>query len=151
MSIIGDLTLIKCIGKGNYGEVYLSQIKGKQGYFATKKMDKNFFKTPENFKRLAGEIEILQMVNHPNILKFIQLKHTHNHYYLVTEYCNGGTLSSNLRKYIATYRKPFSEDIVQYLMKQIVGALYYLHFNKIIHRDLKLDNILVNFPTDYDK
>ena len=150
-TVIGDLTLIKSIGKGNYGEVYLSQLKGRHEYFATKKMDKAFFRTPENWKRLAGEIEILQMMNHPNILKFCGLKKSQNHYYLITDYCNGGTLSSNLRKYISAYHRPFSEEIVQYLMKQIVNAIYYLHFNKIIHRDLKLDNILVNFPTDHDK
>ena len=150
-TVIGDLTLIKSIGKGNYGEVYLSQLKGRHEYFATKKMDKAFFRTPENWKRLAGEIEILQMMNHPNILKFCGLKKSQNHYYLITDYCNGGTLSSNLRKYMSAYHRPFPEEIVQYLMKQIVNAIYYLHFNKIIHRDLKLDNILVNFPTDHDK
>ena len=74
-----------------------------------------------------------------------------NNWYLVTEYCNGGSLSDNLKKYWAHFRRPFSEEIVQYLMKQIVSAIQYLHFNKIIHRDLKLDNILVNFPTEYDK
>ena len=52
---------------------------------------------------------------------------------------------------MSIHRKPFPEDIVQYLMKQIVSALNYLHLNRIIHRDLKLDNILVKFNSDYDK
>ena len=45
---------------------------------------------------------------------------------------------------------PFPEEIVQYLMRQIVEAIYYLHSNKIIHRDLRLDNILVTFLNDED-
>lgn len=149
--MVDNLILLKTIGKGNYGEVYLTQIKGRPEYYATKKMERTLFQSPENFRRLAGEIEILQMIHHENIVKFCGLKKTINHYYLLTEYCNGGSLSSNLRKYMKLYHKPFPEEIVQYLMKQIVSALNYLHFNKIIHRDLKLDNILVHFPTDYDK
>ena len=149
--MVDNLILLKTIGKGNYGEVYLTQIQGRPEYYATKKMNRTLFQTPETFKRLAGEIELLSMIHHDNIIKFCGLKKTVNHYYVLTEYCNGGTLSSNLRKYMQTYQRPFTEEIVQYLMKQIVNALYYLHFNKIIHRDLKLDNILVNFPTDYDK
>ena len=49
------------------------------------------------------------------------------------------------------YQRPFPEGIVQHIMRQIVSAVQYLHFNRIIHRDLKLDNILVNFASDYDK
>ena len=149
--VIDDLVLIKPIGKGNYGEVFLTQKKGRSEYYATKKMDRAKCEIPQNWNRLQHEIGILKILNHPNIVKFRGFKNTTNHYYLVTDYCNGGSLLSNLQKYKATYHKPFSEEIVQYLMKQIVSALKYLHFNKIIHRDLKLDNILVTFPNDYDK
>ncbi len=149
--VVDDLILLKSIGKGNYGEVFLTQKKGRSEYYATKKMERSVCERPENMKRLFHEIEILKVLNHPNIVKFCGLKKTVNHWYLITEYCNGGSLLSNLKKYIATYKKPFPEELVQYLMKQIVSALNYLHFNKIIHRDLKLDNILVNFPSDYDK
>ena len=114
-------------------------------------MDRALCERPENYKRLYHEIELLKILNHPNIVKLCGLKKSTNHWYLITEYCNGGSLLGNLKKYIATYQRPFSEEIVQYLMKQIVSAINYLHFNKIIHRDLKLDNILLNFPSDHDK
>ena len=149
--IVDDLLLIQSIGKGNYGEVFLTQRKGRPEYYATKKMERAVFERPENKERLLYEIEILKYLNHPNIVKFYGLKKTLNNWYLVTEYCNGGSLLSNLKKYINHFRRPFPEDLVQYLMRQIVSALQYLHFNKIIHRDLKLDNILVNFQSIQDK
>ena len=148
---IDDLVLVKSIGKGNFGEVFLTQRKGTQELYATKKMERRIYEKPPLLNRLYNEVQILRMTNHPNIVKFIDLKKTQNSYYLVTEYINGGSLSSNLKKYMSLYKKPFPEDIVQYLMKQIVSALKYLHLNRIIHRDLKLDNILVNFSTEYDK
>jgi serine/threonine protein kinase len=67
------------------------------------------------------------------------------------EYCNGGDLSGCLKKYKAAYKRPFSEEIVQYIMRQVVNGINFLHSNKIIHRDLKLDNILVTFPSENDK
>ena len=149
--VVDDLVLLQSIGKGNYGEVFLTQKKGRSEFYATKKMERALCERPEHMKRLYHEIEILKVLNHPNIVKFCGLKKTTNHWYLVTEYCNGGSLLSNLKKYMAIYKKPFPEELVQYLMKQIVSALNYLHFNKIIHRDLKLDNILVNYSSDYDK
>ena len=149
--VVDDLFLIKTIGKGNYGEVFLTQKRGCPEYYATKKINRSIFEIPENKKRLLYEIGILSQLNHPNIVKFICFKKTLNNWYLVTEFCNGGSLLDNLRKYMNHFQRPFTEDIVQYLMKQIVSALQYLHFNKIIHRDLKLDNILVNFPSEQDK
>ena len=148
---VDNYNFIQLIGKGNFGEVYLSQKTGSQELYAIKKMDRSVCERPPLWERLVNEIQILRAVNHQNIVKFKDLKKTQNNWYLVTEYVNGGSLLSNLKKYMSIYHKPFSEDIVQYLMKQIVNALYYLHFNKIIHRDLKLDNILVHFPSDYDK
>ena len=148
---LDDLLLVKTIGKGNFGEVFLTQRKGTKELYATKKMERRVYEKPPLLNRLYNEVQILRMINHPNIVKFIDLKKTQNSYYLITEYINGDSLTSNLKKYMSHYGKPFPEDIVQYLMKQIVSALQYLHFNKIIHRDLKLDNILVNFPSEYDK
>lgn len=62
-----------------------------------------------------------------------------NHIYLILEYCTSGDLYSNLRKH-----KRMSEGTVQNLMKQICGALEYMHENNILHRDLKPENILLD-------
>ena len=148
---VDDFLLIKSIGKGNFGEVFLTQRKGYPQYYATKKMERRVCEVPPLLDRLVNEIRILSTVKHPNIVKLISLKKTQNHWYLITEFVSGGSLSEALKKYMAMYQRPFPEDVVQHLMRQIVSAVQYLHFNKIIHRDLKLDNILINFASDYDK
>ena len=148
---VDDLILTKSLGKGAFGEVFLTQIKGHKGFFATKRLDRAFSEKPENVKRLSNEISLLKKINHPNIVRLIDLKKTKSHCYIVMEYCNGGDLSSCLKKYKAAHRRPFSEEIVQYIMRQVVSGLEFLHSNKIIHRDLKLDNILVTFNSEQDK
>ena len=149
--LVGDLTLLKCLGKGAFGEVYLTSKPGCPQKFATKKIDKKFAKNPRAKKYLDNEINILKEIDHPNIIKLIEVHQTTQYYYLVMELCNGGGLSECLEEHKKLYKKPFSEDIVQYLMKQIVDAINYLHKKNILHRDIKLDNILVNFETEEDK
>lgn len=67
------------------------------------------------------------------------------------EFCNGGELSKALEKYMEKHGKPFSQEIVQHIMRQIIDAFKYIHGQKIIHRDVKLDNVLLNFDTEEDK
>ena len=109
--VVDDLVLIQSIGKGNFGEVFLTQKRGFPQLYATKKMERKVCEKQPFFDRLINEIKILNIVNHQNIVKFIDLKKSRNHWYLVTEYINGGSLSSNLKKYMATYRKTFPEEI----------------------------------------
>ena len=148
---VDDLTLTKSLGKGAFGEVFLTQKKGCKELFATKRLDRAFSEKPENIKRLSNEITLLKKINHPNIVRLIDLKKTKSHCYIVMEFCNGGDLSGCLKKYKHAHHRPFSEQIVQYIMRQVVSGIAFLHSNKIIHRDLKLDNILVTFPTENDK
>ena len=147
---IDDLTLIKFLRKGSFGEVYLSIKKGKNQYFATKKIDRKIADGPTFKKYFENEINLLKLFNHPNIVKLEEIKASVNHYYIIMEYINGGTLSDCLKKYMEKYKKAFPEEIVQYLMIQIIEGLCYLHKQKIIHRDLKLDNIMINFDTVQD-
>ena len=148
---VDDLILTKSLGKGAFGEVFLTQKKGFSEYFATKRLDRAYSEKPENIKRLSNEISLLKKIHHPNIVRLIDLKKTKSHCYIVMEYCNGGDLKGCLKKYKEIHRRAFPEDLVQYLMRQIVSGLNFLHSQKIIHRDLKLENILVTFNSENDK
>ena len=147
---IGDYELIKLLGKGTMGEVFLTQKEGTKQSYATKKMDRKKVDRPQVRKYFLNEIKILKELHHRNIVRFFDLKQTTSHYYIIMDYCNGGSLYSCLKKYKKKYHHPFSEKIVQYLMKQIVSGLKYIHRHGIIHRDIKLDNILVKFYSDED-
>ena len=149
--LIGEYTLKKVLGKGSFGEVYLTSKQGSKEYFATKKIDKKFASNPRAKKYLDNEINILKEIDHQNIVKLYQVYETTQYYYLITEFCNGGGLSDCLEEYKKKYKRPFPEEIVQYSMRQIVGAINYLHKKNILHRDIKLDNILVNFDSEEDK
>ena len=148
---VDDLILLNSIGKGSYGEVLLTTREGSSEYYATKRMDRAFSERPENLKRLLNEVSLLKCIKHPNIIRLVDTKKTKTHCYIVTEYANGGDLYETLKKYNSKYHSPFSEEIVQHLMRQIVNAVHYLHSHKVVHRDLKLENILLNYPTEKDK
>ena len=150
--LIDDFTLIQPIGKGAFGEVYLTSKQGCREKFATKKIEKKrFTENPKAKKYLDNEINILKILDHPNIVKLYTIKETSQFMYIVTEYCNGGGLSDCLETYQEKYNRAFPENVVQYLMKQIMSGMKYLHDNKILHRDLKLDNILVCFDSEEDR
>ena len=149
--LVDDLTLIKPLGKGAFGEVFLTSKQGTTQKFATKQIDKKYAANPKAKKYLDNEIMILKDIDHENIVKLYDVKETSQYFYLVTEYCNGGGLSDCLEKYQEEHNAPFPEELVQYLMKQIVSALRYLHAKRILHRDIKLDNILVHYDSEEDR
>ena len=148
---LDNYILTQFIGKGSFGEVYLTKKKDSDFLFATKRMSKALVENPNYKKYFNNEILILRKLYHKNIIKLEALKKTKNHYYVIMEYCNGGTLSQCLENYKHLYNRPFTEEIVQCLMRQIVSAINYIHGLKIIHRDLKSDNILVKFENEEDK
>ena len=146
-----ELDLEKCIWKSDYGELYLTSKKGDSNKYVTKKIDRKKLDGTEKRKYLSNEIIFLKSLDHPNILKFKDLKKDKLNYFVVKEYCNGGKLLKAFEKYKEKYGKPFSEEIIQYLMRQIINAFKYLHGKKILHKTLTMDNILLNYETELDK
>ena len=150
--IIDNYILERCIGIGAFSEVFLSKMKDDSSKkFAAKKLERSKIEKSELMKYLKNEILILKKLNHPNIVKFESIKKTKKHFYIIMEFCNGGSLSKALEKYQQKYGKPFSQEIVQHLMRQIIDAFRYIHSQNIIHRDISLDNILLNFEAEKDK
>ena len=150
MLIVEDYTLEKIIGKGSFGQVYLTSKTGTNKLFATKKMPKTMVLQPKVKKYFNNEIHILENIDHPYIIKLYEIKQTINNYFLIFDFCNGGDLNHCLEKYKKKNKKPFTQEIVQHLMNQIVNGLQYLHNSKILHRDIKSDNILVHFKSKED-
>ena len=148
---LGSYTIEKLLGEGSFGKVHLTKKEGDSKKYATKELDREEIDSSEAKKYLINEIRILQSLNHPNIVKFVDIKKTKKHYYIMMEFCNGGELSKNLEKYMIKNGTAFPEELVQHFMRQIIDAFKYIHGKKIIHRDVKLDNILLHFDNEEDK
>ena len=148
-----DYNFIKKIGEGSFGKVYLVQKKNDPTYLVAKKI--NLLKlTPEEINRyLRNEREIMKKLNHENVVKFYDYFEEENYAFFILECCNGGSLSKHLKEYKLKKNVPFPQDIIQHFCRQIVRGLNHIHKRGIIHRDIKLDNILLNFKnnkfTDY--
>ena len=148
---IDDITLLNYLNKGGFAEIFLSKKKGVNELLATKRIEQEAIQNnPKLKKYLENEIIILNTIKHPNIIRLYDVKLKPDYVYITMEYCNGGSLLDFFKKYYSKYKRPFSEEIVQYLMKQILQGIKCLHDHKVIHRDIKLGNILVKFNSEND-
>ena len=151
MMVIDDFILEKEIGKGKFSTVYLSKKNNIIQNYAIKKYERKLIEKNNYIKYLDNSIIVSKFFNHPNIIKINYLKKTHNSFYVIYEYCNGGNLSHILEKYQQKYINPFPPIIIQHFMRQIVQAFIYIHKFNLIHRNIKLKNFFVNFDTEQDK
>jgi len=145
-----NLELFNIIGKGSYGNVYLGKNKINNQYYAVKVISKAQLQSKVVYQYFNNEIYILKHINHPNIVKYISLIEKKKEYWLVIEYCNGGSLVKALKYHITKYNKPVPENIVRHFIKNILTAVIYLNNKNIIHRDIKSDNILLHYDNEED-
>ena len=89
-------------------------------------------------KEIINEINILRMIDHPNILKLFEFYSNKEYYAMILELCSGGELYKEIIQ-----KAPFSEGYASYVMYQIFSAINYCHKMHIIHRDLNPENILI--------
>ena len=143
---IDDYILGDSLGKGAFGETFLGTKKGSTMKYAIKKFNKT--QHGASLRYIEQGIKILKNCNHPNIIKLYEVKEKEKDIYVIEEYCNGGALDKFLEYYLKKKKEPFSEEIVQHIMKQLIDAMKYLHGKKIMHRDLKNENILLNYEDE---
>ena len=141
----------KIISENEISKVYLAS-RIKDGIkCAIKQIDKSVLSDKRYKKYLNNEIFILRHINNEYTIKLYDMTSDLNYIYLVFEYCNGGDLQMCLKKQLELHKHSFSQEQVQHIMKQVISGFVYLHSSKILHRDIKLENILVQFPTEEDK
>jgi len=109
-------------------------IRKKEKYLKYLKISSNKQKKKES---VFNEINILRTLNHPNILKLHQVYETETSYYLILELCRGGNLGQKIKNF-----KQIEENTIQPILKGLLKGVDYLRINNIIHRDLKIENIL---------
>ena len=129
----------KVLGKGSFGKVNMAMHKLTGKLVAVKSLNKKQIKDKGSLKKVMREIDLLKMLIHPNIMHLYETFETEKHIILVTELCTGGDLLNYVRK-----RRKLTEDVAKVIFKQIIDGLHYIHSKSILHRDIKLDNILMN-------
>ena len=133
--------IIKKIGEGSFGVVYLVQYLKTSSLCVIKKIDFGGL-TKEEIKESYNEVNILKKLDHPNIIKFIEVKPSKKNIEIITEYADKGDLYNQL---LIQKEKNihFTEETIQDWLIQTCQALKYIHSKHIIHRDIKPHNIFL--------
>ena len=137
-TIEDNYKIISKLGKGSFGSVFKVQNIKTNEIRALKVIKKTSIIYQDDDHKFLKEIEILIKLEHPNIIKIYEYYTDDINYYLITDYISNGELYNYVYK-----AKSFNERQTQYIMKQVLCAVNYLHLNNIAHRDIKLENILV--------
>jgi serine/threonine protein kinase len=135
--VVGHYDLVKLIGTGGMGEVYLAEDSMLRRKIALKILPSRFENDPERKKRFEKEARAVSALNHPNIITIYEIGTAENFSFMATEYVDGQTL----RKRIAERTFPWQEAVK--IGIQIAGAMESAHSVGIIHRDIKPANIMI--------
>jgi len=135
------------LGSGSYGEVFSGTLWGQA--VAIKKLKRRRHdkqkKEKDLIEDLKHEIKVLKAQRHPNIVQFLAACYIAPFYCIITEYLDGGSLQTLLFEYEKRNENVSTGRVVNWA-GQIARGLNWLHHNRIIHRDLKTCNILVQRP-----
>lgn len=127
------------LGKGAFGKVNLGLHRLTRKLVAIKAVGLEYMKDESSKKKMSNEISILKILRHPNVTKLLETFDTDKHHLIVLELCPGGDLLNYVRK-----RRKLNEKYAKFVFRDIMKGIAYLHQNGVVHRDIKLDNILLD-------
>mmetsp|Transcript_40184 Transcript_40184/g.55892 ORF Transcript_40184/g.55892 Transcript_40184/m.55892 type:complete len:396 (-) Transcript_40184:53-1240(-) len=144
--------LLKMLGRGDVGKVYLVRRRGTKEYYAMKILDKKEMLQRKKIKRVMTEREILATADHPFIVTLYHSFQSESKLYFVMDYCAGGPFFRTLQR---QSHKRLPEQSARFYAAEVLLALEYLHMMGFIYRDLKPENILLHASghvmlTDFD-
>ena len=131
--------LIKEIGVGSTSTVYLAEDLEKRHQVAVKCVKKSYLQKPQSLRNLSNEIKIMRKIEHKNVCKLYSVFESEDEVFLVMEYIPYGSLLK-----LITEEGELPESTALKFMRTFIETLEYLHSHKIVHRDLKLENILIS-------
>ncbi|KAI4366659.1 hypothetical protein MLD38_022507 [Melastoma candidum] len=137
---LGDFRLLRKLGAGDIGSVYLAELRGTGCLFAVKVMDKGMLEGSKKSVRARTERDILGLLDHPFLPTLYSHFETDKFSCLLMEFCSGGDLHTLRQR---QPQKHFSEHAARFYASEVLLALEYLHVLGVVYRDLKPENILV--------
>ena len=139
MNALGNYKVLSILGEGTFGIVKLAQDKMTKENVAIKTLEKKKIKDEKDKFRVKTEIEILKRMSHLNVIKTKKIFKDSENIYIIMEYCEKGELFNHIEK-----ETHLSNDEAACYFYQLINGLEYIHQKGIVHRDLKLENILLN-------
>ena len=136
---VEDFQLLKVIGRGSFGKVYMAKKKDDGEIYAMKTLKKDFIIRNNQVKNTKIERDIMQQITNPFVVKLHYAFQSTDTLYFVTDFLNGGELFFHLCNEIR-----FSEPRAKFYAAEMVLALSHLHSKGIIYRDLKPENVLLD-------
>lgn len=135
---VGEYLLKDKLGVGQYGTVYQATRNGTDDAFAVKVIPAAKYRsTPRLDQFTNNEVGVLGKLDCPHVIRFIEIFRSCSNYYIVYEYCNGGTLAELLER-----RGHLPESEAVEMFRQLLEAFRVLFRENILHRDLKPANLL---------
>ncbi|KAI9352251.1 kinase-like domain-containing protein [Zopfochytrium polystomum] len=138
--MLGPYVLLKTIGEGEFGKVKLAyHVKDPTYEVAIKLIKKENIRNPVKRAKILREISILKSLDHPYIVRLLEVVETDQYIGMVMEYASGGELF----EYILAHRYLKERDACRFFA-QLLAGVSYIHSVGIVHRDLKLENLLLD-------